>query len=162
MNFYDPMKPHERVVYNMLRKAAERGDECPSNAVLLTAMGFTSQRMASETVAKLEARGLIAVERTKSARRVTIVSTGEQTAPFYVGKRRQPPKVRVSPRRDELADLIAGSEAREPMTFAQAAAAMGISISAVGQLWKRICEETDLLIDRGWAGWATWEPRRQR
>lgn len=148
MNFYDPMKPYERVVYNMLRKAAERGDQCPSNAVLLAAMGFTSARMASETVAKLEARGLIAVERTKTARRVTIISTGEQTAPFYVGKRRQPPKSRTAPRRDELADLIAGSDEREPMTFAQAAEVMGISVQGVSQLWKRICEETDLLTLR--------------
>lgn len=75
-----------KIALRMLTAAADRGDECPPNAMIACAMGATSPSAASAAVALLEAMNIISVERGTCSRVVTIHATGKRTA----GKIRTP------------------------------------------------------------------------
>lgn len=77
---------NERAVLAALTRAADVGGACPSNNALCDAAGILSPGLASELVGRLEAMGLIRVERLNAARRVTIVSTGHATEPVNGAK----------------------------------------------------------------------------
>lgn len=70
---------NERAVLAALTRAADAGAACPSNTALCDAAGILSPGLASELVGRLEALGLIRVERLNAARCVTIVATGHAT-----------------------------------------------------------------------------------
>lgn len=74
-----PVPQSALTVFTMLKTAAERGDDCPSNAVLATAMGTNGTAAASAAVALLETAGMIVVERSRASRVVEIVATGKRT-----------------------------------------------------------------------------------
>lgn len=96
----------EAVVLAMLEKAARMNDECPSNAVLAVACGFSAANQAPAVVARLEKRGVIRVQRNSRKRKVTIVATGDATCEVIAdertyGSRRKRP-VAVPPRNQFL------------------------------------------------------------
>ena len=130
----------KRIVYAMLRKAAEMGDECPSNNVLCAAIDATSVGTPSVIVSKLEAEGLIKVDRGRRWRRVTIVETGKSTAsyhtPGHLVEANQRRRSAAYQRRERFADLVA-----EHGTVTAAARAMGISQQRGSQIWKRILQD---------------------
>lgn len=68
-------------VYQALVSAAERGDKAPANWLLAEMVGNQSMATGARLVARLEERGLIAVERTRCSRVITIVASGKRTAP---------------------------------------------------------------------------------
>lgn len=75
---------HERKLahlFDILAAAASKGAPCPSNYELCGDINLSSPGNAAYLVCKIETRGLIRVERLGSSRRVTIVSTGQSTAP---------------------------------------------------------------------------------
>lgn len=74
------LSPAEATVYGMICEAAAAGQPCPVNIDLEIAAGFNSTSMGSKTVQRLEAKGLIVVERLQRARRVQVVQTGQWTA----------------------------------------------------------------------------------
>lgn len=74
-----PLPERARVVMSILRRAAENGDECPGNALIATAIGSNSPSGGSNIIAFLEANGMISVERSRTARVVTICATGQKT-----------------------------------------------------------------------------------
>lgn len=97
----------EAVVLAMLEKAARMNDECPSNAVLAVACGFSAANQAPAVVARLEKRGVIRVQRNSRKRKVTIVATGDATCEVIAdertyGSRRKRP-VAAPPRNQFLA-----------------------------------------------------------
>lgn len=67
-------------VYRALFRAANRGDACPSQAVLAMIVGYESEGGTVKLLQRLEARGMIRVERFNRSRRVTIVATKKRTA----------------------------------------------------------------------------------
>lgn len=73
------LTPAEVITYRMIYEAAEAGEPCPENLDLEDAMGFNSTSMGSTIVARLEAKGLIRVDRSHRARIVEIIATGRKT-----------------------------------------------------------------------------------
>lgn len=71
--------PYDAQILALLSDAAAAGAPCPTNAELIAAVGLRSIASAAESVARLEAAGLIRAERTATQRRVTILATGETT-----------------------------------------------------------------------------------
>lgn len=120
------MTPKEQIVYDMLANAAERGDPCPNNCLLATAVG-TTPAGASAYVNKLEARGLIQVHRSRRARVVVICDTGQRTesTAYQYSKGQQ--------MADKLADFVA-----EGGMVSKAHHALGCSEQRVRQLWAQI------------------------
>lgn len=134
------MTPKEQIIYDMLAKAAERGDQCPSNAVLAVAIGANSISGPVRYVNDLAAKGIIRVERSQRFRIVTIVATGKSTAKphdKYIAAQHNT----AAARRDRLAELVS-----EGMTQEAAARAMGLSIQRIRQIWREICDGL------GWLG----------
>lgn len=87
------LTPAEAIAYRMIYEAAEAGEPCPMNVDIEIAIGANSSSMGPITVRRLEAKGLITVERYYRARVVTVIATGKTTAP--------PPRERTDlPRRD--------------------------------------------------------------
>lgn len=74
-----PMPDRAKIAMAMLRRAAEMNDVCPCNSLIATAIGARSPSKGSEIVSFLEVAGLIAVERGRTERVVTIVATGKRT-----------------------------------------------------------------------------------
>ena len=66
-------------IFVILRQAAERGETCPTNAILAERFGVSRQRVIS-AFNFLECNGMIRAERVNSSRVVTICSTGKRTA----------------------------------------------------------------------------------
>ncbi len=120
------MTESERIVMDALTRAASSRGACPSNADLCSMLpGFAAPRLASAIVGRLEARGLIRVERTRSSRRVMIVATGDSTS------------VRI--RKDGVGGLYALSgHVSEGCTLKEAGRRMGISPQRASQLWRRM------------------------
>lgn len=75
------LTPAESIAYRMIYEAAEAGDCCPMNIDIEIEIGASSSSMGPKTVARLEAKGLIQVQRHHRARIVTITATGKRTAP---------------------------------------------------------------------------------
>jgi DNA-binding MarR family transcriptional regulator len=73
----DGLTPIQAMVLKALTRAANADCECPTNSDLADSLGTTN---GSEIIAALEAKGLIAVERSNSRRVVTILSSGKRTA----------------------------------------------------------------------------------
>lgn len=118
----------ELLVYRALYRAANAGQHCPSNLELSMIAGYAAQNAASVLVGRLEDYGFITVRRGRKARQVTIVASGNSTAPLEEFMR-APALARL----DELADMIA-----EGATMLDAAAALGVSAQRVSQLWANI------------------------
>lgn len=70
----------------LLTRCAEAGQPAPSNVVLAERLGLARPNSACLAIQRLEARGLIKVERFGMSRIVTIVETGKSTA----GERKLP------------------------------------------------------------------------
>lgn len=71
---------YEAIILKVLTEAAERGDVCPMNETLAKLIGGGKPARASWYIARLQAAGLIEVERWPNARMITIVATGKSTA----------------------------------------------------------------------------------
>ena len=87
MSAYEINKPiavPDRVtkVMKLLTHAASTGAECPTNEVIRQRIGAQSASGAANAIKLLESMGLISVERTRSARCVTILATGKSTTPI--------------------------------------------------------------------------------
>ncbi|GLT02874.1 hypothetical protein GCM10007897_43000 [Sphingobium jiangsuense] len=74
-----PLHERAKVVMRMLRRAADRNDVCPGNSVIATAIGAASPSAGANIIAFLESSGMIAVERGRTERIVTISATGKRT-----------------------------------------------------------------------------------
>jgi hypothetical protein len=70
----------ETIVYQMVYEAAEQGQPCPLNLDLEDAAGYESTSMGAKTIARLEAKGYLVVERSQKARRAQVTATGKWTA----------------------------------------------------------------------------------
>lgn len=66
-------------IFAIIKAAAERGESCPTNAVLRERFGCADQAIAS-AFGFLEANGMIVVERGNDHRVVTIRASGHRTA----------------------------------------------------------------------------------
>jgi hypothetical protein len=90
MNTPDDLPHAERIVFDMIDKAAKRGTPCPSNGVLGWAAGGKSDAMGGKLIKRLERRGLIRVSVFKMFRTVEIIATGKTTAqrPFLTDPER--------------------------------------------------------------------------
>ena len=87
--------PQQRLdeLYAWLVDCAEAGRPCPRNNAICERFGLASPSSAAKLVARLEGAGRIAVERTRSTRRVTIADTGTRTTESRPGgalSRREP------------------------------------------------------------------------
>ena len=124
-----------------LTDAADRGARCPTNEELgdLLGMGLSAP---PGIMRRLETRGLIAVEVYQRERRVTIVSTGKQTAAV----RTPAPHWRNRPR-DVPAPAAHALRVQRPDTARD--------IMAAARRLKR--EPADFLADLVWLGWAQWQ-----
>ncbi|GGI82108.1 hypothetical protein GCM10007973_18190 [Polymorphobacter multimanifer] len=76
---------------DMLTCAADAGAPCPSNARLAEELGVNSLKDVTGPIKRLEARGLIKVQRGNRARIVEIVSTGKRTAEVTLHPARRVP-----------------------------------------------------------------------
>lgn len=65
-------------IFALLRQAADRGEDCPTNAILAERFGCGTNAIAN-ALHFLESSGMIAVERLAAGRIVTIVATGKCT-----------------------------------------------------------------------------------
>ena len=74
------LTPAEAITYRMIYDAAEAGEPCPMNIDIEIAIGASSSSMGPKTVARLEAKGLIRVQRAHRARIVEITATGKCTS----------------------------------------------------------------------------------
>ena len=63
-----------------LTEAASKGAPCPNNSQILDALDLSGVSEVSPLFDRLEAEGLLVVERTGNRRRATIVATGQSTA----------------------------------------------------------------------------------
>lgn len=66
-------------IFAIIRQCAERGEACPTNAVLGERFGVRPN-LISRAINFLECNGMIAVERASDRRVVTICATGQRTA----------------------------------------------------------------------------------
>ena len=67
-------------IYRALCRAANREDVCPSGDVLALIVGYETYWGTVKCLHRLEARGMIRVERFNRSRRVTICATRKRTA----------------------------------------------------------------------------------
>jgi len=128
----NPAPDRRSIIFAMIENAAERGEPCPTNAVLATAIGASSMSGPVKFVNQLIEDGAIRVERSQRARVVTIVATGKTTAlpqDKHLVKQHRSAAVR----RDQLAELVA-----EGALLKDAARVMGLSEARVWQVWKQI------------------------
>lgn len=120
------MEQLARGVLAMISDAAAAGRPAPTNDQICTVLGIGHVATASKLVERLEAAGLIRVQRFPRARVIELVATGQRTAP-QVGS------TLASGREDELAQLVS-----EGATIEQAAQTMGIGKSTAWGLWVNI------------------------
>lgn len=122
----------EQRLLDLLTDAAERGAECPTNKTLGRQIGCSFSRT-SEAVSRLEALGFISVERTRTARIVTVTDTGLSTAAPRGLLRDRIPDATL-PARERLAELVAGGVA-----LADVRKHLRLSSGQVARLWNEIC-----------------------
>lgn len=67
------------MIYHMVAAAAERGERCPSNAELASAVGYSCRASAWPVLERLQDEGRIHMERCRSDRRISIPGTPHQT-----------------------------------------------------------------------------------
>jgi len=118
--------PKEQIIYEMLANAAERGDPCPTNCLLAAAADSTPSGV-SAYVSKLEAKGLIKVQRYRMSRVVLITDTGKSTKTTHVIY------MKGANRADQLAEYIA-----EGGLLCHSHSVLGCSPQRVRQLWAQI------------------------
>lgn len=70
----------EKITLELIERAAERGETCPTNLDIEMELGCNSTSVAPMVVSRLEDKGYIEVKRFQRAREVTILSTGAKTA----------------------------------------------------------------------------------
>lgn len=70
----------DMAVYKAMVRAAEAGRPCPTNDEICGIIGLTSTGSAARAVHRLEAAGVISVQRFSMGRIVTITATGQKTA----------------------------------------------------------------------------------
>jgi len=70
----------DMTVFRLLERAANAGKECPSNNDIADALGCASCSCGPRVMNRLEAAGLISVQRGGQSRVVTICATGKRTA----------------------------------------------------------------------------------
>lgn len=121
------LTPDLAKIYAALVRAADTGATCPGNLVLAELIGKESTSGVSDRLQRLEAHGLIHVERGNNCRVVTIIASGRRTAgdvsaPHWRHRalgaglvaarpRQFRPVPRVSAPDDRVADLAARIEA---------------------------------------------------
>lgn len=66
-------------IFTLIKQAAQRGEVCPTNAILGERFGVRPKSISS-SLSFLEANGMIEVERGNAWRVVTICATGAKTA----------------------------------------------------------------------------------
>ena len=71
---------NEALIFKLLEAAANRGEACPSNALLASHMGFASKSGPVKVMKNLERAGMISVQRYQRDRVVCITSTNKRTA----------------------------------------------------------------------------------
>ena len=74
------LERRDDIVFGLLRRAAEKGDRCPSNLDICFAVGFGSASAGPRILARIEKAGLIKVYSGQCSRVVEIVGTGKRTA----------------------------------------------------------------------------------
>jgi len=74
------VKPAEKTILAAVERAANAGDECPTNIELADLAGLNSVGASSGALSRLQQRGLVVIERGPMHRVVTIVATGKKTA----------------------------------------------------------------------------------
>jgi SOS-response transcriptional repressor LexA len=116
-----------KIMLDWFRHCAEQGERCPTNDDICERLGFNSPASATRLVADLEADGLIRVERFHHARVVTIVATGEKTAPV-VSKPKKPATVQAARPPAIPAAIVAAAreDGRPLLDFVQALLWMGL------------------------------------
>lgn len=139
------MTSREQIIYNMLRKAAEHRDECPTNSLLANAIGTGSTAVAASVIKGLQAKGLIKVEKVnRSARRVTITATGDTTRVLYSTnptavyerqrkQRVQADKAAAVEHRDQIAEHVANG-----LSIDAAAKALGLGRDYGRLVWRAV------------------------
>lgn len=84
-----PISAAERHALVKFTEAAEAGAQCPTNGQIADELAMTEGHM-NDVIKKLIARGLIRVEKVGSSKRVvTIVATGQSTAPTDTSRPRR-------------------------------------------------------------------------
>lgn len=68
-----------RIIFEALKRTAERGDECPNFEILNELCNYSSSSSSPYQVRQLEASGKISVIRYQRSRVVEITSTGHRT-----------------------------------------------------------------------------------
>ncbi len=74
------LSPSARATYAMIALAAEAGEPCPSNRIVAAALGFGSVGHVPAVLNRIQAAGLIRIERGSTSRIVTILANGKRTA----------------------------------------------------------------------------------
>ena len=80
MTMPEPLTPLQEAIYKHVRMLAERGKRCPSDKSLADRFDCTAGA-SSSVFYSLRRKGLIEIEKTGHCRVITIVSTGDRTAP---------------------------------------------------------------------------------
>lgn len=70
-----------RIIFEALKRTAERGDICPTTEMLITLCNLEALSTGVYHVRQLEARGRITVVRHQRSRVVSITATGHSTQP---------------------------------------------------------------------------------
>lgn len=131
----------ERIVLQALIKAANSHAPCPSNNELAELLGASSTATPVGILRRLQARGIIRVERFSTSRQVTIVASGRRTkiagvkAPHWRDRPEHAAKLatvgNLGPR---LAELIRGAAAERGQTLVDFVVSVGASPTTVGNL----------------------------
>lgn len=72
-----------RKIFNMIERAADGGQVCPTNREIADMLNVRSVGTPSMKISMLEAAGLIAVTRFGNSRIIEIVATGRKTIPMH-------------------------------------------------------------------------------
>jgi hypothetical protein len=75
------ISPIDAIVYSAIAQAAERGEPCPNNDLILDLTGWSSLSSPRKVLLRLEKRGLVRNRSFQHGRQVQITSTGHSTAP---------------------------------------------------------------------------------
>lgn len=135
----DRLSPTDSLVLKILTQAAERGEICPTNPDLASTLICASIATPSQSLTRLEERGLIVVRRFQTSRQVKIVSTGKWTKkpkddrPHWRQKKSASRLNTLRELRDKVTD--------HGLSIRQAADHVGISHIYANQLWRQIRQE---------------------
>lgn len=131
------LSPREQIIYHLIREAAEKGEPCPDNLTLAMAADLASISGPARALKKMEAQGLLTVQRGINWR-IAIFPDGPATARPWIDQS----KAQLTSgerRRNKLADIIAAGG-----TFDEACHKLKASERAVMQMWRKIVR------DLGW------------